>query len=220
MLVLLLAPQGAAAVALDVEAALEDVVYRLGFGSRAELAAAASWVTETELYQWADEAAKRLAYRAGVFITVDTSITVTPSTAAYNLQANHVFTLAAALGGTPLRITSVRDLWALDGSWPATSGPAQRCSLDAGAVGTITLYPKPTAGGTLEQICQEYPGTVEAGSSELALPTVLQDYFSYAMLAGARGKESEAAMPEMAAHFAQRVAMYEQVIEHLWGPGQ
>ena len=116
-----------------------------------------------------------------------------------------------------LRITPVRELWALDGTWPATPGPAARCSFDAGSVGTITLYPVPTAGGTLSQVCQEFPAD---GSTELALPAVLQDLFSYAMLAGARGKESDSAMPEMAAHFGERVKLYEQIAEHLWGPGQ
>jgi hypothetical protein len=48
---------------------------------------------------------------------------------------------------------------------------------------------------------------------------VLQDYFTYAMLAGALGKESEQAMPEMARHYGQRIGLYEQVMDHLWGSG-
>jgi len=92
--------------------------------------------------------------------------------------------------------------------------------MDAGSVGTITLYPNPTVGGTLFQILEEFPATLQVGSSQMYLPTVLQDFFSYALLAGARGKESPSAMPEMQAHFKARCDLYEQVIEHLFGAGQ
>jgi hypothetical protein len=205
---------------LDAQSCVSDAVYRLGFSSPSEIASV-SWVTLAELYQWADEAAKELAYEAGVFLTEDTSITSAQGTATYELPSTHVFALAAWLGAQALRITAVRDLWALDANWVTTSGNATRCSFDAGGVGTVTLYPNPVTGGdTLAQICQEIQGTLAAGSSTIALPTVLQDFFTYAMLAGARGKESEAAMPEMAAHFEGRLKLYEQVIEHLWGPGQ
>jgi hypothetical protein len=205
---------------VDLANAVSDVLYRLGFQGAGDIAAAGGYATVSELYQWADEAAKKLAYLAGAFTAWDTSITVSAGTAVYNEPATHVFTIAAWLGSNPLRITPVRELWALDATWPATTGLSTRCSMDAGAVGTITLYPKPTVGGTLGQVIQEFPGTIALGSSTVALPSVLQDYFSYAMLAGARGKESDAAMEDMAEHFEERLRLYEQVIGHLYGPGQ
>jgi hypothetical protein len=219
-MLLLLIPQGTAATGLDVRNALLDAVYRLGLQDLTDLVASGCWVTVAELYQWADEAAKQLSYKAGVFVVNDSSITVVAGTAAYSLPATHVFTVAAWLGTTPLRVTPVRELWALDATWPASTGPASRVSIDAGCVGTITVYPKPTAGGTLSQVCQEFPSAIVEGSTTVALPRVLEDYFTYAMLAGARGKESDAAMPEMAKHFRERMGLYEQVMEHLWGPGQ
>jgi hypothetical protein len=214
------APTAGSGQVLDAALSLTDAIYRLGFMSAQEVTSV-SWVTAAELYQWADEAAKELAYAAGVFLTYDVSITTAEGEGSYALPATHVFTVAAWLGSRPLRITAVRDLWALDATWPTTAGNATRCSFDAGGVGTVTLYPNPVSGGdTLGQVCQELQATLAAGSSTIALPTVLQDYFTYAMLAGARGKESEAAMPEMAAHYAERLKLYERVIEHLWGPGQ
>jgi hypothetical protein len=205
---------------MDTANCIPDALYRLGFQGPGDIALAGTWVTVAELYQWADEAAKKIAYESGVFITYDTSIAVTSGTAVWSLPASNVFTLAAWLGSNALRITPVRELWALDGTWTATSGPSTRCSLDAGSVGTITLYPNPAVGGTLNQVAEEYAAPIALGSSTVALPSVLQDYFSYAMMAGARGKESDAAMPEMAAHFEERMKLYEQVIEHLYGPGQ
>jgi hypothetical protein len=218
-------PAAGSGQTLDVLAAYNDVWYRLGFGTQNEISST-SWVTAAELFQSADEAAKKLSYDAGVFITYDNSVSVVAGTAVYNLPATHVFTIAAVVidAGTgairPLRITRVADLFALDATWQATTGTPARASMDAGAVGTVTLYPQPIANGTFGQICQEFPAAVTQQTSTLALPTVLQDYFSYIMLAAARGKESEAAMPEMAAHFRERVKLYEQLIEHLWGPGQ
>lgn len=205
---------------IDAANCITDVIYRLGFQDATDLDTAGTWVTSTELYQWADEAAQRLAYVSGVFITYDTSITVTGGTAAYSQPASNVFTLAAWLGSNELRLTPVRELSALDATWPATSGPAARASLDAGSVGTITLYPNPTAGGTLNQIAEEYPSTIALGSSTVQLPPVLADWMSYEILAGARRKESDAYQPEMADHFDQRADTYRQIIQHLYGIGQ
>lgn len=203
----------------DVAGSVTDAIYRLGFQSAADLAAS-GWIGVDELYAFADDAAKKLAYETGVFVTYDDSITAAAETAVYLLQTSNVFTLYVWLNGVPLRITRVAELEALDGNWPATVGPTTRCAFDAGSAGTISLYPSPSAGGALQQVCQEYPGTVALGSSLIDMPSVAQDYFTYAMLAGGRGKESEAAMPEMAAHYGERLKMYEQVFEHLWGPGQ
>jgi hypothetical protein len=210
---------------LDVQNSYFDVLYRLGFAGLSDIGPQ-SGVTPAVLFQFADDAAKRLAYEAGVLITLDSSITVHAGAAAYNLPATHVFTLMAALtggNGGPqlLRLTPVRDLWALDADWGTTGGNPLRASFDAGAVGTVTLYPNPNAGGpwTLEQVCQEYAGTLAPGASTLPLPTVYQDYFSYQMLLGARFKESDARMEEMAQHFRARCQLYEQILEHLHGPG-
>lgn len=205
---------------IDTAACVNDTVYRLGFQSLADLAANAQWLIQAELYQFADDAVRRLSYEVGLFIGYDNSITAVAGTAVYNLPASHVFTLAAWLDQQPLRITTVRDLWALDGTWSLTTGLSKRCSMDAGSVGTITLYPNPELGGTLAQICQEFPATISALASTVQLPSVLQDYLTYAQLAAARGKESQARMEEMAAHYGQRMAMYEQIMEHLWGAGQ
>jgi len=206
-------------MAFDVANSLTDIWFRLGFLSQADIDVAGTWCTSTELYQWADEAAQLLAYKSGSFVTEDTSITVTAATATYALPSNNVFSLAAWLGSTNLRMTPVRELQSLDATWSATSGPATRASLDAAAVGSITLYPNPTVGGTLTQLAEEYPSTIALGSSTVALPSVFQDWASYSMLAGARGKESEGAQLEMSQHFEGRVELYLAIADFLYGSG-
>jgi hypothetical protein len=213
---------------VDASLSLADAIYRLGFLNLAESQTAMAWVSNAELYQFADDVAKKLSYSAGIFVTLDASIAVTAGIGVYGEPATHVFTIyawitpLARLGGSiqALRPTTVGQLFALDNTWSTTSGEAKRFSLDAGAVGIITIYPLPINSGTLNQICQEFPPAIAAGSSQVTqMPTVLQDYLTYAMLAGARGKESDSALPEMAAHFQQRLSLYEQVIQHLWGAG-
>ncbi len=209
---------------IDVANSLADSWFRLGFLSYSELETNSYWVTTTELYQFGDDAAKKMAYGVGIFLVLDDSIEVEASTAVYSLPPSHVFTILAwlAYSAAPvqlLRLSTVGQLFALDASWAATTGSPVRASMDAGSVGTITLYPIPTASATVNQVCQEYPG-VSDGNSQLALSPVMQDAFTYALLAGARGKESDARMQDMADHFAGRVDLYTQIADHLWGPGQ
>jgi hypothetical protein len=204
---------------MDVANSIADIWYRLGFLSQADIDVTGTWVTSTELYQWADEAAQKLAYACGAFTTFDTSITVSSGTPVYELPAANVFTLAAWLGTQNLRFTPVRELRALDATWPVTSGPSTRASLDASAVGSITLYPNPTAGGTLTQIAEEYPATIALGSSTVALPSVFEDWASYAAMGGARLKESDARQEEMGQHFEGRVELYEAIADYLYGTG-
>ncbi len=170
-----------------------------------------------------DEAAKKLSSLAGVFVTVDTSITVTPGNSTYALPASLSFSpsLYFSASSKPLpRITSQAQLEALEGQWTAAVGPAARASFDAREVGFVVLYPQPTGGGVLSVVCQEFPSTIQAGSTTISLPTVFQDYFSYAQLAGARGKESDARMEEISNHGRARMDLYLKVAAHLYGRGQ
>ncbi len=209
----------------DAANSIADLWFRLGFASAADMAVAGGWVTSAELYQFADDQAKLLARTSSLFLAYDASIGVTAGTALYNLPAAHIYTLSAWLlyAGLPLqmiRLSSVGQLFGLDANWPTTTGDPSRISLDAGGVGTATLYPNPIANATLAQVLQEYPATVMSGASSVPLSPILQDYFTDAILAGARGKESDSAMPGIAAHMAERMALYAQVIEHLFGGGQ
>jgi hypothetical protein len=242
-------------VNLDLQNSVNDIWYRLGFLSLVEMQAAGAWVTETELFTFLDEAAKRLAYEAGLFVTVDSSIPIVAGNPVLQLPLTHVYTLLAAVltlsgaiagtgaewgtvpwgtvpwgGNTPftlgtvvsyalLRLTSARDLWALDNVWPTTTGNPKRASLDANAVGSLTLYPIPVAAGILFQVCQEFPN-VSAAASQIPLPTVMQDYFSDSAICQAKRKESEMADNALADHMEQRCKMYEAVFEQYFGGGQ
>lgn len=211
-------------MSIDVANSIADSWFRLGFLSATELNTGDFWVTAAELYQFGDDAAKKLAYSVGIFSVTDASISVVSGTSSYSLPAAHVFTLLGWIvySGQPLQLlrpTTVGQLFALDGNWATTTGSSNRISFDAGSVGTATLYPQPIQNGTLNQICQEFQ-SVALSASTLTISPALRDMLTYALLAGARGKEGDSRMAEMADHFQKRVDMYMAVCDHLWGPGQ
>jgi hypothetical protein len=170
-----------------------------------------------EFYQWADEAAKRLASNCGVFVERDASTTTSPNVAQYPVPAGFVDAIHVSADGRALRPTSVAELDALDSTWPVTTGVVQRYSMDAAGELTITLYRIPLDGESLAFVYHRFPADITAVASVINVASPIADYFRYAMLAEARRKQSEGAMPEMAAHFDERVALYEKVICSYWG---
>ena len=80
---------------IDVSNSVGDVAFRLGFLSQAEMATDSYWVTIEELYQFADDLAKKLAYSTGIFPILAPAIPVTPGSGLYQLPATHVFTVLA-----------------------------------------------------------------------------------------------------------------------------
>lgn len=214
---MLLFPGGPAFTGVDLANVLADILPALGATSFGDL----DWATQGELFQWLDEANKRLGNRAGFWVERYGNQTLNVATASVSVPVGHVDTIHVSFNGSKLRPAGVRELAALDPSWPSTTGPAPaRFSMDAGAPGTITTYPITNTLGTLAIVYQRFQPTVVSGSSVIPIPTPVEDYFGYSVMQEARRKESDAAMPDMADHFGQRVDLYLQVIEHLWGPGR
>jgi hypothetical protein len=210
-------PQGPAIAGVDLANTITNILPTLGATSLADL----DWCTQAELFQWADEAAKRLSHRIGVFVARDTSTKLTAGTAVYPTPTGHVDTIhVTVVPTTKLLPSSVQELASLDSTWPATSGPATRYSMDGGGNGTILVYAIPTAAGVLAVIMHEYLPQIQAGASAIPVCSPVADYFGYTMLAGARRKESDHTMADMADHFDQRVEMYEKVLTHYFGEGQ
>jgi hypothetical protein len=221
MLVLLL-PQGPALAGVDADQVIAELLPAFGASSLSDL----TWASQTELYQWADEALKRLSHRAGVFVERDTTTNVTAPDGSYPVPAAHIDTIHVALltfnpaAALSLRATTVEELAALDATWPLTSGAVERFSMDQGPEGFITIYRLPLVSGNLAWIFHKFPTAIQAGQTAIAAPSPIGDYLAYAMLGEARRKESEAAMPEVADHCDQMMALMEEVVTAYWGPGQ
>ena len=88
-MLLLLLPQGPAIAGVDLANTINDILPTLGASGIGDL----DWCTQAELYQWADEAAKRLSHRVGVFVTRDTSTNLLIGEATYPVPTGHVATV-------------------------------------------------------------------------------------------------------------------------------
>jgi len=215
MLLLFLMCQGTVTPGLDVGKVIEDLIPSLGAAGYSDLV---FW-EETELYDLADELVQRLARNTGLFVARST-VSVTADNPTYNLPARHISTVHASLGGGELREATAEELEALDSAWRTTADTPERITRSEQGLGQLRLYPKPIADGTLALIFHRYPATISPANRWLSAPLVMAEYFTYGILAEARRKEGEAAMPEVAAHLDERLALMEEVIRAYWGVAQ
>lgn len=228
-MLLLFLPQfawtGSSAGGYDLTLTANSLLSRLGAASWADL----DWVTEAEVFSYFDEAAKRLATHCGAFVERDATGLLAADEAQYATPLDWISSIHVSTGTTPVRLrpSSVSELLALDGTWqttPATvNNPPARYSMDAGPLGTITLYPLPQAaqaGQTLAQIYHRFPADIGSTQTLAPIPSPVSDYFLYFALMRCRGKQSEGAMPEVAAHAEERGKLYEQIFSGYYGESE
>jgi len=202
----------------DLGATLTNLLPALNAASMLTL----SFWTEDELYAFADEAAKRLARKVGVWVERDTSAAVSSLASTYTLPTRRVSIVHVSLGAKALKAASAAEMEALDDAWVDTTGTPLRFLLDIEGTGKVRLYPAPAVGvsGNLGVLYATYPTEIQKGSATVTIPAPLEEYFTFSVLAEARGREGEAAMPEVAEQFRSLVGMLEQVAESYWGISQ
>jgi len=172
--------------------------------------------TEAELLEWATQELQRLAV-SGVFTERSTVATVA-NQQAYAYPARHIHTIFAALNGVTLRPATVAELSALDDAWETASGAVERIIPDFEGVDKFAVYKTPTAGGqTITLIYCQSPEPLEANAPTVSAPAIIADYTWWAMLREARRKETDAQMPEVSAHAAERLALFEEAFRDYWG---
>lgn len=183
-------------------------------------ATTAIWWTEAELYRYLDEAAKRLARIAGVFVERDASAALVAATHTYALPARAVEVAMAAAGGRALAPWSVEEAEAYSSTWVVDAAPLadplpSRYLANAEGLDKVRLYPIPGVGvaGNFEVVFSGTPPTIAVGSSNIQCPEVLREYFFLAALGEARGREGKGAMPEVAAWCRQMAKVLASAIE-------
>ena len=221
MLVLIFAPQPAPPQPefINMASVLGDLYPALNAAGPNDLV---FW-TEAELYIYLDEAAQRLARTCGVFVARDTTIITELEEGAYSLPPVQVSTVQADLAGLVLQPRTVAELEALDSTWPETTGPPVSFVQNVQGLGQIVVYPAPDANSTgqaLGLILRQCPLPVSSSNALLGAPTCVREYFTFRALAAARGKQSKAEMPDVAAWMGKQAGMLEQVMTELWGAAQ
>ena len=184
-------------------------------------AADAVFWSEAEIFEWFNEAGRKLAGSGGAFVQRDTSLSSSSGIATYVLPAAHQATIQADLAGLVLRPRNVQELEALDEAWPITSGaPVAFLLDDAGGVTAITLSPLPdtlTGTKTIGLVMRAAPSSVTAAMGFLVAPQAFSEYFTFYILGEARAKETRAQMPEISAWFRQLCGQLEQAINVYMG---
>lgn len=181
------------------------------------------FVSECEIIQWLDEAAKRLARITGLFVVRDTSIAMVAQQALYSLPARHVATVFVTHDGKLLKPTSTSQLRSLDPLYGigAISTIPERWYEDKEGEGKIGLYPPPHAQAAAKQlgiVMLRYPPSLDCAkvTTTMVLPQVLEDALDIFAMSKAYGKESDFRCPEIANHLMQRFALYEQIAQSYW----
>jgi hypothetical protein len=203
-------------VSIDVSALLaNEVIPALNAATAADLV---FW-TAAELYQFADDAVKEAARRSLIFVSV-APLALAIGAGDTALPAGTVAVLAAAFANLPLRAATVAEIEALDDNWEQTTGPPAKWLEDAG-ITVVRTYPAPSVAGTLSVVLQGFPSApISAGNTAIEAPAPFAGYLLQAMLGRARGKQSDAMMPEIADHCAQREGIYRQIFTQYWGAGE
>lgn len=173
-----------------------------------------------EIFQYFDEAAKRLARRFEVFVVYDQSITSARNTPTYAVPASYISIQQADLAGLILRPLNIYEAEALDSNWPSTVGPPTHFLQDTQGLTQIALYPQADAGSSgkaLGLVMNTFPPDVSPSMGFLVAPPGMQEYFEFYAIAKARAKESHAPMVESSQFFMGLVEMMEAAIDKYWG---
>ncbi len=199
---------------IDIAQVIDEALWSLHAASRADLV---FW-TETGLIQWLDEAVKRLASIAGVFIGRSVTLTA-PGSATSALPLQHIATLHVTVDGVSIRPANTMELEARDTAYQTTQGTPDAWYEDLLGAGVLGLAPVPDSELPLAEIYEGWPTALDAGQTMVAAPAPFKGYLAMCLLAEAYGTEGELEAPDIAAHCRGRVAMYHELMQSYYGVG-
>jgi len=180
--------------------------------------------TETELYQYSEEALHDVGGRLLLFVVVDDSTALIANQGAYELAVLHIATIYAAADGVTLKPSTSNEMEMLNDNWEeAASGTPTRWIGDSLGLKLIRIYPAPGVEGILTLVYHQHPPDLpvpEIGeTNDLKMPAVLGDYMAMKTLQQARQRQGDAQMLDVAATFEALGGIYEQCFEAYYGKG-
>jgi|ERR1041384_372050 hypothetical protein len=202
---------------LDTTQVIDELLASLHAGSRSDL----TWWTEGDLIQWMDEALKRLARVACVFVGRYSSTLTVPAQATYSQPAAHITTLDVSYLATSLEPASQMELESRDVDYQTTPGTPDHWYEDLLGGATTGLAPVPTDQQTLAWIYEGFPAALDAGRQQtlVAAPSPLKGYLAMTVLKEAYGREGEMESADIADHAQSRMDLYEKLFTTYYGSG-
>ncbi len=221
-LLLLFQGQGQAPTLVDVSQLIQGLVPVFNSDSLENL----SIISEAELYEFANEAADRLARRVGLFVKRDATLTITGGVATLSVPSDHLSSIHASYDAdgegawVPLRVSAVNELEALDEQWEAAEGTPTRWTSDQQSHDTLRVYEVPASNTGFALIYHHLHAALSSGSPTFNVPTPVGDYLKYSMIGEVRGQENDEAMPEVSEYARGRAEAYLELFEQYWGRAQ
>lgn len=202
---------------IDTQVIIDELLPALHSDSRANL----TFWGEADLIQWIDEAVKRLARVAMMFVERNASITTAPGTATYSLPARHLATVHVSYGSAALRPSTMLEMEARDPAFQATAGAPSHWYEQNLGMATVGVAKVPAASASLPVIMSAAPPDVDVAKSNTTVeaPGPVSGYLAFSVLAAAYGRESETEQPDLAKHAAARMSLYEQLFTKYYGAG-
>jgi hypothetical protein len=201
---------------LDTTEVIDSLLPALHTDTRANL----YFWTEADLIQWMDEALKRLARKACVFVERSTALNSVKGQAVYNLPDAHEATLHVSYISTPLRAAGTIELEGRNPQYQTAPGTPDHWYEGLQGDYTIGVTPVPVENGdAIPLICAVYPPDLDTAkvNTLVTAPYPLKGYLEMSVLAAAYGREGESEMQDLAQHCRSRADMYEQMFAQYYG---
>lgn len=204
-------------MAVSVSSLISELWAALGATSEAS----AVWWDAAELYTWANDTLRRMR-QARIYVE-QTSYTLTSGQQTYTLPSKAAQLLIVAYDGTVLPRFTAKEMDAARQTWRAYAAPEPPESVveAMSAENTFAVVPSPTATlSALLAVTVSLPADVSAGAPTASVPSWMAEPLYLGMLAGARGRDTDGAMPEVAASIERVLSLIERAAAGLFVVGK
>lgn len=177
--------------------------------------------TRAELLVLIDQSLKRLARLSLIFTKRTTNQNTANATPTYSLPSDHLASLHISVANQPMIASSSHELETLDEAYQSSAGAPAHWYGDGNGLETFGLYPVPTSTAAISKVYQSMPAEITDPSAlTVTMPAVFDDYLQFRALRVTYTKESDIAMPELAAPLDNLLSHYEAAAIQLYGRGQ
>jgi hypothetical protein len=160
--------------------------------------------TEADIYSYLNRSLVEAGSATALVGRFD-ALVIAAGAAEVVLPANTTTVIQAAWGYKTLKIQTVAEMDALEGNWPNSPGQEpESLIVDQQGLQTVRLWPTPDSNGLLRMFTRQKPAT-QSAVSQLAIPEAVHAAIELEIIAEARRKAGQHAMPEAAAA-AQQIA--------------
>ena len=181
--------------------------------------------SETELYQYAEEALHDVGGKYVLIAEIDASTDLVANQAMYAVPDLHIVTIYAAADGVALYPSGVAEMEALDDDWEEAASVAEpsRWIGNNLGLGIVTVYPPKNAAGILTLVFQKHPPDMPVPAAgqplNLNIPAPIGDYIAIKALEQARLRQGDGQMLDASQAFTMLGGLYEKCCAAYWGDG-